>query len=99
MQIAVDRPTPQDSGSEGNPASLSGAGSAGAWGGNAAGLQRMGPGNFPPSFDYSAGGVRLNLTDFLSTLACFKLIYISSSWAPMPAVGNQTLTMDLVQIG
>lgn len=59
--IAVDRPTPQDSGSEvpfsGNPASLSGAGSAGAWGGNAAGLQRMGPGNFPPSFDYSAGGL------------------------------------------
>eukprot|EP00250_Pteridium_aquilinum_P033976 c6787_g1_i1 orf=290-2326(+) len=59
--IAVDRPTPQDSGANfpnsSNPTSQLGAGDTGSWGGNAAGLQRTGPGGFPATFEYSAGGL------------------------------------------
>lgn len=53
--IAVDRPTPQDSG--GNFSSFWGAGAAGTWGGNTAALQRMGYGTLAASLEYFAGGL------------------------------------------
>lgn len=59
--IAVDRPTPQDSGGNmpyaSNFSSFSGAGAAGTWGGNTAALQRMGYGTLPASLEYFAGGL------------------------------------------
>lgn len=57
--IAVDRPTPQDSGANmpypSNPSAVPSTGGAAAWG-NTPAFQRMGYGSLPASFDYFSGG-------------------------------------------